>query len=120
MIQLNAEAVRRTGEPYGLRDEGLLGSAVAAPVNHFFYEGEEDVTVLAAVLIAAIARNHPFRQGNKRTAFAAALAFLDVNGFLLTADTQAFADLLVAVIERRSDVGELAAAMGPYVTVIED
>ncbi len=120
VAQLNAEAVRRTGEPYGLRDEGLLGSAVAAPANHFFYEGEDDVVVLAAVLIAAIARNHPFQQGNKRTAFAAAVAFLDINGFLLTADTEAFADLLAAVLERRSDVDELAAAMGAHVTMIQD
>ena len=112
--------MRRTGEPYGLRDEGLLGSAVAAPANYFFYEGEDDVAVLAAVLVAAIARNHPFQQGNKRTAFAAAAAFLDINGFLLTADTEAFADLLVAVIERRSDVGDLAVAMNPYFKVIED
>ena len=120
MTQLNAEAVRRTGEPYGLRDEGLLASAVAAPTNHFFYEGEEDVVVLAAVLIAAIARNHPFQQGNKRTAFAAGVAFLDINGFLMTADTKAFADLLVSVLERRSVVGELAAAMDSHVTVIQD
>ena len=78
------------------------------------------MVVLAAVMITAVARNHPFQQGNKRTAFAAALAFLDINGLLLTADTKAFADLLVAVLERQSSVDELAAAMSLQVTEIGD
>lgn len=117
--RLNAEAVRRTGEPYGLRDSGLLASALAVPANHFFYEGEENVVSLAALLIVAVARNHPFQQGNKRTAFALGLSFLDVNGFDLTVDTLEFADLLVGVIEKRNDVADLAHLMTQSVTAME-
>ncbi len=60
----------------------------------------------------AIGRNHPFQQGNKRTAFAVAAAFLDINSHLLSADTLQFADLFVSVLERRSGVDDLIEAMG--------
>jgi len=69
----------------GVRDAGLLDSALARPRNLAAY-GEPDAAALAAAYGAGIARNHPFIDSNKRTAFVATELFLDQNGLELTAD----------------------------------
>jgi death-on-curing protein len=105
LTEINRELVELTGEPFLVRDQGLLESALARPANHWAY-GEEDLAVLAATLLIGVARNHPFAQGNKRTAFAAAEAFLHANGWRLTApDSAALADRVVDLI-----TGELSEA----------
>ena len=63
----------------GLRDDGLLLSALEAPRNHFAYVGG-DLPALAGIYAHRIAKNHPFVDGNKRTAFLCAYAFLLANG----------------------------------------
>ena len=68
------------GGQYGLRDAGLLDSAIARPKNFFFYENA-DITRLSAAYGYGICKNHPFIDGNKRTAFVIAIAFLKTNGF---------------------------------------
>jgi death-on-curing family protein len=68
----------------GLRDEGLLASALARPRQLAAY-GQPDLCDLAAAYAAGIVRNHPFVDGNKRTAFVAAYVFLARNGLKLTA-----------------------------------
>jgi death on curing protein len=73
------------GGASGVRDEGLLDSALARPRNLHAY-GETDLCALGAAYAFGIARNHPFVDGNKRTAFLAAYVFLRVNGLELTAD----------------------------------
>lgn len=72
------------GGSAGVRDSGLLESALARPQNLVAY-GEPDVHDLAAAYGYGIARNHPFIDGNKRTAFVAVELFLSLNGFNLTA-----------------------------------
>ena len=72
------------GGSAGVRDAGLLESALARPQNLVAY-GEPDVHDLAAAYGYGIARNHPFIDGNKRTAFVAVELFLSLNGFNLTA-----------------------------------
>lgn len=67
------------GGAEGLRDRGLLESALARPLNKYSY-GETDLAVLAAAYGFGIARNHPFIDGNKRSAFAAIIVFLGLNG----------------------------------------
>ena len=73
------------GGPSGLRDSGLLESALARPVNQYSY-GENDLHALAASYAFGVVKNHPFMDGNKRTAFMAAYVFLRRNGLQLTAD----------------------------------
>jgi death on curing protein len=74
------------GGSEGVRDQGLLESALARPKNRFAYsEQPSSISELAAAYAFGICRNHPFVDGNKRTALAVAGAFLDRNGFLLTA-----------------------------------
>ena len=63
----------------GLRDAGALESALARPVNRWSY-GEDDAAILAAGYAFGIARNHPFTDGNKRTAWVLARLFLAANG----------------------------------------
>ena len=84
------------GGASGLRDEGLLESALARPVNLHAY-GESDPFVLASAYAFGIARNHPFVDGNKRTAFLAAYLFLGANGLKLIADEISATDSMLAV-----------------------
>jgi death on curing protein len=69
----------------GLRDAGLLDSALARP-EHLAAYGEPDTAALAAAYGYGISRNHPFIDGNKRTAFVAVELFLRLNGWQLVAD----------------------------------
>lgn len=73
------------GGPSGVKDMGLLESAMARPVNKHAY-GEEDPCALAAAYAFGIARNHPFVDGNKRTAWVVARLFLDLNGVRILFD----------------------------------
>ena len=76
------------GGPPGIREESLLVSALARPQNRAMYESP-DVADLAASYAFGIARNHPFIDGNKRTAFVAMEVFLDLNGWELSASDEA-------------------------------
>jgi death-on-curing protein len=72
------------GGSAGVRDAGLLKSALARPLNLVAY-GEANAATLAAAYGFGIARNHPFIDGNKRTAFVCAELFLALNGYVLSA-----------------------------------
>ena len=69
----------------GIRDEGLLSSALARPLNLYAYGDKPDAASLAAAYAFGIARNHPFLDGNKRTAFVVMELFLNLNGWNLDA-----------------------------------
>ena len=81
---IHDEQLVEHGGAGGIRDAGLLESALARPRNLFAY-GEADICALAAAYAAGIVRNHPFVDGNKRTGFLAAYSFLAVNGLELDA-----------------------------------
>ena len=70
------------GGPSGIRDEGLLESALARPENRQAY-GDPDVADLAAAYAFGLAKNHPFIDGNKRASLAACTVFLLMNGYRL-------------------------------------
>lgn len=76
---IHSEQLALYGGPEGVRDAGLLESALMRPVNRFAY-GETDLAALAAAYAFGIARNHPFIDGNKRVAFLAMMTFLRLNG----------------------------------------
>ena len=69
----------------GLRDQGLLESALARPRQRFAYQPESTLFELAAAYGFGLARNHPFLDGNKRVALAMTALFLELNGFSLEA-----------------------------------
>ena len=77
-LSLHDRQLAEHGGPSGLRDAGALASALARPVNRWAY-GEDDLCVLAASYAFGIARNHPFADGNKRTAWVMARLFLRKN-----------------------------------------
>ncbi len=78
--------ISRFGGADGVRDEGLLESALARPSNIYRYDRHAEITQLAAAYAGGIIQNHPFVDGNKRTGFMAAYMFLDLNGSTLVAD----------------------------------
>ena len=69
----------------GIRDEALLDSAITRAKQKFTYEPETSIHVLAAAYSYGIAKNHPFVDGNKRTAFTIGALFLELNGYRLSA-----------------------------------
>jgi death on curing protein len=87
----------------GVRDEGLLESALARPQNLFAY-GESDVAALAGAYAFGIAKNHPFVDGNKRTAFVACELFLATNGYDLVASDEECLAMMLSLAA--SEIGE--------------
>src|SRR3712207_1826975 len=85
LLLKHAESLRLFGGAEGLRDEGMLESALARPVNAWSYGGEERIPWLAAAYAFGLSKNHPFIDGNKRAAFIACVGFLKLNGYNLTA-----------------------------------
>jgi death on curing protein len=83
------------GGAEGLRDESLLHSALARPLNHLHYT-DADIIDLAAKYTAGIVKNHPFIDGNKRTGFVVGVLFLELNGYRFTANEE---DAAQAVLE---------------------
>lgn len=84
LLLLHEESLAEHGGATGMRDEGLLDSALARPLNIVAYESPE-VARLAAAYAFGLAKNHPFVDGNKRAAFLGAGLFLALNGHRLTA-----------------------------------
>jgi death on curing protein len=88
VLDFHAEQLALFGGADGLRDRGLLESALARPINKFAY-GETDLAILAAAYGFGISRNHPFVDGNKRTALASMIVFLGLNRIDLDARQEA-------------------------------
>jgi death on curing protein len=85
------------GGASGLRDGGLLKSALARPPQHFAYDSAADVVQLAAIYTAGIVRNHPFMDGNKRIGFLVGILFLELNGYRFTASEEEAATSILAL-----------------------
>ncbi|WP_216331120.1 type II toxin-antitoxin system death-on-curing family toxin [Agrobacterium deltaense] len=83
--QLHVMQIERFGGVHGLRDEGILESALHRPINKAGY-GADDPCELAAAYLFGLARNHAFIDGNKRIAIVAAGVFLMENGYMIETD----------------------------------
>jgi len=92
------------GGSAGVRDPGLLASALARPLNLASYDSMADAAALAAAYGFGIARNHPFIDGNKRTAFVCCELFLALNGYALSAEDSACVSTMLALAA--GDIGE--------------
>jgi death on curing protein len=100
LMLLHGESLATHGGGEGLRDEGLLDSALARPLNLVAYAADDappDVAALAASYTVGLAKNHPFVDGNKRAAFLATGLFLYLNGYRLDA-TQADATITMLAV----------------------
>ena len=102
---LHDRQILEHGRSSGLRDEGLLESALARPHNLWGY-GTPDIVDLAAAYGFGIARNHPFADGNKRTSLVVTELFLELNGWELTAADADIVGVWMELADSRSDITE--------------
>jgi death on curing protein len=96
VIDMHAEQLAIFGGPEGVRDRGLLESAVLPPVNQWHY-GQTDMAALAAAYAFGLARNHAFVDGNKRIAFHAMMVFLRGNGIAFAPDPAHATEIILSL-----------------------
>ncbi|NCO76556.1 MAG: type II toxin-antitoxin system death-on-curing family toxin [Cyanobacteria bacterium] len=84
-MAIHQEQINEHGGANGLRDKGLLESALMSPQNQYYYNKIIDIPSLASSYTFSIVKNHPFIDGNKRTGFIAGVTFLMLNGYQFTA-----------------------------------
>jgi len=109
LLDLHALQIEKYGGAEGVRDLGLLESAIAQPQATF--DGEyvhDELFLMAAAYLFHIARNHPFMDGNKRTGLMAALVFLDLNGIVLDRSSDELYTFTMAVAEGRMSKQRIA------------
>lgn len=104
------------GGAAGVRDEGLLRSALARPRQLAAYGGDVDVIDSAAAYTEGIVRNHPFVDGNKRTGFVVGVLFLEVNGYRFTAPEPAAAQAVIGLASGILDGAAYTAFLRANVT----
>ena len=109
VLEIHHDQITRYGGTEGIRDLGLLQSALSMPQagagNQYFHA---DLFEMAAAYLFHIVRNHPFVDGNKRTGVTAALVFLEMNGIQIRASDQALVQTVLAVAEGKRQKGALA------------
>lgn len=109
VLAFHSEQIAIHGGQTGLRDKGLLESAVNKPLNLYHYsEVRPDITDLAASYAYGIARNHPFLDGNKRAAMVACETFLMLNGFEFAAEPVEIYEIFMRLAEGVLSEEELA------------
>lgn len=114
-LRLHEELIRRFGGSAGLRDPGLLESALARPRSGYYQTLFEQ----AAALMQSLAMNHCFVDGNKRMAMGCAFIFLDWNGFEINASGEAAENfLLKKVILGKADVAKIAGWLEAHAAAI--
>jgi death-on-curing protein len=96
VLALHDRLLALHGGATGLRDAGLLNSALARPRQRLADAGSAGIVDMAAAYTAGIVRNHPFVDGNKRTGFVVGILFLELNGYRFTASEE---DAAQAVLE---------------------
>ena len=103
VLAIHADQIRAHGGTPGLRDRGLLESALDRPRNRFHYQPDAGLHALAAAYGFALARNHPFVDGNKRVAFQAMFVFLGLNGLRIVASEEAVVSVMLSVASGEMD-----------------
>ncbi|QQE65342.1 death-on-curing protein [Leptolyngbya sp. BL0902] len=121
VLRLHDRQIERFGGTAGLRDQGLLDSALAQPQATFGGEWlHPTLADQAAAYLYHLSRNHPFVDGNKRTAFAVMMTFLRVNGYRLTLTDDDAYDLVMQVAQRQVEKDALAARLAAALVPTED
>ncbi len=95
VLAIHADQIERYGGSHGVRDPGLLEAALYRPQTGYYADLIEEATALWE----SLSQNHPFIDGNKRTAFAATYTFLAINGARLTADTRETYDFIAGLYD---------------------
>ncbi|MGH6817632.1 MAG: type II toxin-antitoxin system death-on-curing family toxin [Methylovirgula sp.] len=119
VLAAHDEQLAEHGGQEGLRDEGLLESALARPRDRYSY-GEADIFELAAAYAFGLAKNHPFLDGNKRVSLVVSVGFLLLNGFKVTAEEAAKLPIWLLLAEGKFDESELAAWFRAHAEPVKD
>jgi death on curing protein len=107
VIFINQVVITRFGGLNGIRDKGLLESAIANPQNLYFYNNA-DIFNIASSYAVSIIKNHPFLDGNKRTGFASMNAFLELNDTIINFPEDETVEMMIKVATSEVDVKSLA------------
>jgi death-on-curing protein len=106
VLAIHDRLLALNGGAAGVRDHGLLQSALARPRQHHAYAETSDIIAMAALYTSGIVRNHPFVDGNKRAAFVVGILFLELNGISFKASeadaTRAVLDLAAGAIDEEA------------------
>ena len=102
VLEVHETLLREFGGPLGVRDLGLLESALFRPRTGYYH----DLIEMAAALFESLLMNHPFVDGNKRVAFFSVDIFLRINGYRIAVDSDDAHRKIIEIIEQRTDVKE--------------
>ncbi len=109
VLFFHARLIEETGGSHGVRDMGLLLSALGRPQATFEKKDlYPTIYVKAAAVADSIINNHPFVDGNKRTGIGAAAMFLSLNGYMIIASNKELLDLTMQIAQKRTTIGEIA------------
>ena len=111
---IHAQTIRLFGGSAGVRDLGLLESALERPRNLYHYGDAPSLFHLAAAYCAGIIKNHPFVDGNKRTGVLCANAFLKLNGYRFEPEEVDIGNVIMALADGTADEAILAAWFSDY------
>jgi len=108
-LAIHGRLLALDGGASGVRDIGLLRSALARPRQQYAYGANPDIIDMAAAYIAGIVPNHPFVDGNKRTGFLVGILFLEINGIRFTAAEASAAQAILSLAAGTLDEAGLVA-----------
>ena len=108
LLAIHLDQIREHGGLQGVRDETALDSALNRARQKWHYGETPDVPILAAAYAFGLSPNHPFRDGNKRTAFLAMIVFLGLNGWDFEADEADVVQAMVALAAGKLSEDDLA------------
>ncbi len=112
VLNIHKRQIERFGGLDGIRDDGLLDSALAQPQATFFGELLHPIiSAQAAAYLYHLAKNHPFLDGNKRTAFATMIAFLSMNGYELNMTKEEAYNMVMQVAQSQMTKEELSSLL---------
>jgi len=115
VLTIHQQLIDEHGGSQGIRDEGLLLSALAMPQAAFFGNyAHSDIYEMAAAYLFHIVMNHPFVDGNKRAGAAAAIVFLGMNDIELTADNQTLVEFTLCVAQGQKSKAQITTFLKQY------
>lgn len=116
MLAIHQRQIEKFGGLDGIRDEGLLDSALGQPQATFFGELlHSTISEQAAAYLYHLAKNHPFLDGNKRTAFATMIAFLSLNDYELNMTEEEAYNMVIQVAQGEMTKEELSLLLEKHI-----
>lgn len=115
LLALHDQVIEASGGSHGVRELGLLESALGAPRQTFGGEPlHRDAFAQGAALMRSLAMNHPFVDGNKRTAFLSTAVFLELNGWELSVSRDEAVDFMVRLAAQKTPLEEIGLWLGAH------